>query len=505
MSQPPYPPQQPGQVPPMMHGAPPPTMPPGPVPMPQKKSKKVPAIIAGAVAVAVVVAGVAFALNFFRAVANPSDALPGNAAAIIKVELNPSDAKKLDIYQFLTKFPSIKERFSNQKEFTTDPRKAIWDALNTGSASGVDYDAEIKPWLGDSLGVAVVPSQTTNPGVFVAIHTIDAGKAKAFLSEKMGKDATVDQIGDFVVVTGKETASLIEKAKNEPLSKNTGYAADMAQLGEQGIVTAWANESMLEWLAKQGGGIANDVKMRGALSLTVTPSTAELRAWSTSSTKVPEGDVRDLVSGLPGDASFALAGVIEPANIEMAYDQLVSRFGQKVEQATSQMGLHLPEDLTTVLGSQVALVGDLSSLTTASSADPAALKVGIVTKGGDATKQADVWNRVKQAAAESGSSLPISFVSEGDRSAVALSPAYSATLLKPATKLGDQAAYKSVIDTSKPTTSVMYLDFNTLVPQLKSNLGEEAIRNLEVIQAFGAASHRVDGSSLSALLKLSLK
>lgn len=506
--QPGYPPQQPQQGYPQQPGyAPQPTgtMQPG---QPAKKRSKVVPIVAAVLALVILGGGAVFALNFFRPTANPAEALPGNADAVIRFDLNPNDAKKLDIYQFVTKFPSVKAAMADQKTFTTDPRKAIFEALTKDNPpKDVNYDTDIKPWLGDSMAVALtVEAGRQTPKVVVAIHTIDGGKAKAFFDKQSSNSdikLTSEVVGSFILVTEQANASLISEAKSNPLSKNATYASDMGKLPTTGVMSAWAGPNLFTWLAAQSpGSIQPELidNARAAVSVDVLPGEIGLHAWQTNGQTTPDADVRDLVSNLPGDSDFAAVAGIDAAAIAKQFEKFVDEQGMREQLA--RMGLTFPADMETILGSQFGIAGNIAKMVERTPQGPEDVTAGIVTRSKDTAAQQQVWDKVN--AANAGSGLQIAFAASGDKSAVGFNKTYVDSLLNPSSKLGDNATFKKAVDMGKPATAIVYYDPKPLVALTGDTLGRQRA-DAEAIDAIGVVTTRLTSSETTATMKVLVK
>ena len=81
----------------------------------------------------------------------------------------------------------------------------------------VDYDKDVKPWLGDRFGVAVLPSdQAGDVNVAVALQVKDEDKARAGINKLMAASGGTAQDPDVAFRDGY--ALLTEKGKGAGLS-----------------------------------------------------------------------------------------------------------------------------------------------------------------------------------------------------------------------------------------------------------------------------------------------
>ncbi len=168
-------------------------------------------VIAGAVAL-VMTGGIAALAGTGMLGSNakqPEDVLPGDSIIFAKADLDPGAAQKVSAFRLLDKLPDAKKALSAE-----DPKKAVfeWAKSKDPDMSGVDYAADIEPWLGDRVGMSVLAPQGSDkePVVVMALAVKDEAKAKEAISRLQAK-----------------AASAIEKAK-----EHSGAAKGVAALGE---------------------------------------------------------------------------------------------------------------------------------------------------------------------------------------------------------------------------------------------------------------------------------
>ncbi len=119
--------------------------------------RKLAAIGVGVVAVAGIGVGAAFAAGAFGGSSAQPDALvPATAVGYVSIDLDPSLGQKVDALRFLRKFPSAKASLGS----TDDIRKWVFEQAtkDDASLSQLSYDRDVKPWIGDKFGLAVVPA-----------------------------------------------------------------------------------------------------------------------------------------------------------------------------------------------------------------------------------------------------------------------------------------------------------------------------------------------------------
>ena len=108
----------------------------------------------------------------------------------------------------------------------------------------MDYAKDIEPWLGQRLGVGLVPGATADaePTAVVALAVTDEGKAKASLP-KIAKAAEGEcrLVEEFALCTdGSDKLAAVAAAVGKgSLADSANFSKDMGDLGEDGIATSW--------------------------------------------------------------------------------------------------------------------------------------------------------------------------------------------------------------------------------------------------------------------------
>jgi len=176
--------------------------------------------------------------------------VPQDALAYVSVAVNPSDAQKSDIDGILAKFPK-----ASQKTFDAAKDNLLTDAVKK---LGLDYQTDVKPWLGDELAIAALPN-TPAPSPVGLIKSKDDAKATAAL-EKAAKspdfDATYKLVNGYAVIVQKKDANLLDTVSKQAgnsgsaLSSQDKFTRVVDQLSSDRVVTAWADGHALLALAK---------------------------------------------------------------------------------------------------------------------------------------------------------------------------------------------------------------------------------------------------------------
>ena len=160
-------------------------------PEPKKKRGKVIPLIAALAMVLVVAGGGIFAYGKLKGGDQPAAVLPGTAVAYARVDLNPSAGQKVAAIRFLMKFPSVKDKLGLTGE-KDDLRQKLFEQIKKYAGddlADVDYDKDVKPWLGERAGIAALPPADgkDDPVVVVAVQVKNEGEATKGLDKLMAE------------------------------------------------------------------------------------------------------------------------------------------------------------------------------------------------------------------------------------------------------------------------------------------------------------------------------
>ena len=120
----------------------------------------------------------------------PAQALPAGTIGYVSVDLDPSGEQKIEAIRTLRKFPA----FADNVDLDTDDdlRERLFTELTeSGECEGLDYAADVEPWLGDRAAVAAVDTGAESPSPVLVVQVTDAGGAEdglATLQETCGGD-----------------------------------------------------------------------------------------------------------------------------------------------------------------------------------------------------------------------------------------------------------------------------------------------------------------------------
>ena len=508
-----------------------------PLPADRRRGRRTAAIAAVSVAVVAVLGGGAAAAAFLLGGGGtqPEEVLPASTMAEISVDLDPSAAQKIEALKTLRKFPGLKDQLDLGSG--DDLRQWIFDqAVKDTGYADVNFDQDVKPWLGNRAAVAAVDLAGKTPAPAVALQVSDEAKAKAGIQQLVDCGRPGDDFGyafaqDYVVISDStdHARTIVSAGEQTPLAQDAGFTRWDDALGDRGVVNFFVGTSAADWFTRnigelsggavtqgQGDAFTKQVENFEGLSGTVRFSDGGVEVAAAgggmTGTTAP-GTVSDAVDRLPGDTAVALALAVPSDYAQKMVDQMAKLSGgdadQMLAQAETMTGLDLPGDLQTLLGNglTVSLGGNPPELRTVTS--PADIPVG-ATISGDQDKIEAVIHKVEERQGVALDQLGVTEKARDGRVALASSPAYADELLGDG-DLGRSSTFRGVVPEADRATSVMYLDFDSKwVDALERLAGEtgapsdglaKAKANLAPLKAFGASTWQ-DGDTSHVLVKL---
>lgn len=447
--------------------------------------------VAGVLSLGLIGGGAVFAFSKINGGGpQPESALPSTAIAFAKVDLDPSADQKVDAFRFLRKFPGAQDSLNGVDE-NGDPRKEIFEALqDDGEFQGVDYAQDVEPWLGQRMGMAVMPAADGgDPDVVMALASTDEDAAKQGLSKITGDSGYCSVQPDFAICG--EEQSVVDKAvndtKNGSLVDNDNFTQDMDDLGEDGIATAWMDGTKVSQLSSLTGTspvAGSQSQGRYAAALRFDGPTLELagRVSALPQGSVPSGDgtsIGDLPANTLG--AFSITGLDEsirkawPELDKAARGTLGDDWQEGVDSFTSETGLSLPDDLAKAVGGET---------TVAVGPDADEPKVAVISNG----DRGLIDKLVGAASPSSGSAVPQLTVKDaGDNRTVVSTHAGYADEVANGSGLGDSAAFKDAVPDADKAGTVFYTDISKSVEIFGADLDADEKANLAPLSAVGFA------------------
>ncbi|GAA4720817.1 hypothetical protein GCM10025782_17920 [Pedococcus ginsenosidimutans] len=487
-------------------------------PEPARRRGRTVALVGGLLGIVVLGSGGAFAYSALSGGgAQPESVLPSTAVAFAKVDLDPSAGQKIDAVRFLRTFPKVKGKVSED----ADLRKVAFEALQKdGTLKGVDYAKDVEPWLGQRLGVALVPgaSAKDEPTPVIALAVTDGDAARKSLpSLATGLGGACRVLEDYAVCTqGKDGAVLdgvVTATGKGTLADSADFRKDMADLGEDGVAAAWFDsEKAAPVMAMLGGaagvlpsGAANPAGSgRTAVALRFDGPNLELAGHVNGAKTQFMGTQRvgAALSRLPDDTLAAISVANAGDQLKAAWPEMEKglrttlgsqQFEDGLSQVQDALGISVPQDLAAALGSQFTVAfGGMGT--------DGAPKVAVVGNGDQAVLQ-----KIATAGSVLTSPDELAFRPGQGRSVLAFTDDY-ATEVATGKGLGGMPGFKdSVRDVDKARVAG-YVDISGLVAAFKDESGSSKqdaadIANLAAL-GFSASG---EGNSADFSVRLTTK
>ena len=506
------------------------------------------AMVGGGTAVLLLVGGGVWAWNFwFNQGPQPAEALPADTLAYVAIDLDPSGEQQIEAVEALRKFSVIEEELDFDLNARDDIKKWIFQKVQEedGTCPEIDYDDDLKPWLGDRFGFAVVEVDD-EPRPVAVLQVTDEGEAGdgiERLLECADEEAGYAVDGDWAIVAETEEIAreVLDSGKDDNLADDEDYQELTEAAGDPGVVTVYAapeagaalmdafGTEMVDELAGLGGmtaegGFADDLRasmegfggaagtMRfadGDLELEFVAGEfrgdlAELAPFRTAAigslvSRLPEASAAAIAFGVPDGYVDTMLETVRPM-IEMEsglpYDEAIAEL-----EAVS--GLSLPEDLDALLGDAVALVADSDiDPDEVESQGPAAVRAALLVRG-DADEIERVLDKIRTRVGPEVAPF-LNSEADGDLVAIGANADYLDEVISGG-DLGDDAVFEKVVPQGDDSSVVFYVDFdrNDWLVELAEGTGapEEIVDNLEPLEAFGLSAWEDDGRN-HFLLKL---
>ena len=447
----------------------------------------------------------------------PESVLPSTTVAFLKVDLDPSAAQKVDALRFLRSFPAADTQFGD----TSDLRRIAFEALQGQDRLGtVDYAKDVAPWLGQRLGVGLVPDAAAKEGSrpVLALSITDPTLAERHLpalADGLGVRCRV--LEEFAVCTGGATTTALDAVlaatARGSLADAATYREDMGDLGEDGVVTVWSDSAKAAEAASRFAEVAGrplprlvDAADGGRTSMALRFDGPHLELVGhvngVTATRVAEGNARP-IAGLPWNTlaamSVAEAGPQLRASWPQAKAAMVAalgpeEFARALAQVEKALGLAVPGDLAAGLGSRFTVAYGGS--------EPGkGPKVAVVGDG-----DADVLRTVADRVAAFGAGGQPAVRPVGRDTIVSLSDGYAQEVAT-THGLGEMPAFAGAIKDLDDAQLALYVDISGLRTQFEDELegapgpAADAWANLSAL----GITARSDGSSADFRIRLTTK
>ena len=520
-------------------------------------SRRVAVITTVAVAVVAVLGGGAYAAYSFLngGGPQPADVLPAGTVAVVSVDLDPSAGQKIAAIKSIRRFPALKRSLGLEAD--DDLREYVFDKITAGTDCGLDFDQDVKPWLGKRAAFAGVDLGDADPAPVIALQVSDPEKAQegfAAIVDCTDPDDFAFVIGeDYLIASDSEehAKEILDRGKAEPLADDAAYQKWTGEAGDAGVLNFY--------VSKRAAGYAEDLLddfsegfadgfTEGLTGDTGTDGEDESFAEEDFGGTDPLESARNALDGfkglagtvrfagsgmelsvagggleqlsdlatvgkqfaqLPADTALALGFGITDDYAAKTIEQLGGEGDDLVAEAEAETGLDLPEDLQTILGK--ALILSLGGDAPASLDDLEAVDrvpAGLVIHG-DADKIEDLISTAEDNLGVHLSDIPMVVDGSGDKVAIATSSDYAEQLLKSG-GLGSDDGFRDAVPDADRAAGILYVDFDSEWTDLVSDLvtseegdsdGKEFRENVEPLRTLGFSTW-ADGGTFHALLKV---
>jgi hypothetical protein len=454
---------------------------------------RVPVLIIGAAAIAVVAvaAGAAAVVMgvFGGDAGQPEELLPASTVAFAKIDLDPPVAQKVNAVRFLRKLPGVADGLTEDG----DLREWAYTKLSEGDAKAPAW-SEVKAWIGDRAAVAAVPATdaTKNADAVLLLQVTDEGKARASLvkSESSRKSGVVVKGGWAYIAESQQIVDgVVTRAEKASLAEAVTYKADAARMGEDGIATMWIDAKAAQALAAKAPGTAAKqlAGAQGMLDAVTGHGTVALRFEGSQLQLVGEfsgassGGVTAKGTGieaLPADSLAAVGVAGAGPAIKAQWPQLLKSLSSTgtdiasmVPMLEQQTGLKFPDDLAALLGDKIT-----ASLGAPDASGMPAVGARAVTSGSGAGRALDTLLSLV------GDRVPLQRKDLSDGWVLATTSDAAAALAKDG-GLGAAEKFRSVLPDSADATLAVYVDLAG-VAQSYQQFGLDA-KTVEVLKALG--------------------
>ncbi|MFI9553366.1 DUF3352 domain-containing protein [Nonomuraea endophytica] len=454
-------------------------------------------IIAGIAALAVILfgGGTVYALSALGGGGTqPHEVLPAESLAYMRLDLDPAANQKVALFQLARKFTVTKDSFQGE-----DPRQALFDSAKKDDErlSKLDFAKDIDPWLGSRIGVGVLPPAggKKEPGFAVAVQVKDEEQAKAGIAKLMGEEKYgLAFRDDYAIITEKQADADKYATGSTSLADNSDFSGDLDAVGEQGILSFWGHVGKIAELAKpdmspeETKAFEQVKNARFAGAVRFDAAYAELAGIVRGADGLVSSDPESAnLATLPASTAgaFSISGLDQLitkkwAEIEQSMSATPggAQMKQFVEQAKTQYGLALPDDLATILGKNLTFAVDGEGL------DTQEFKAGvrIVT---DPAKAQAIVDKVEKAMTAQGQPAPQIAKVPGDGTFTLATTDEYAKKLAEEGALGDSETFKTAIPDAGSTSYAIFVDLDKIENLYLKTLQGEDKKNMQVLRAVG--------------------
>jgi hypothetical protein len=418
--------------------------------------------------------------------AQPEEALPADTLAFVKLDLDPAAGQKMAVSSLVDKFPSLTEG-----EDDGDLKSTLVTPLLEGNEWGLTYDQDVEPWLGNRMAVAAVPDPGSEAGVapVVVLAVTDEDAMTERLSTVQDAEFAFAVRDDFVLLG--QTQELVDRlaASGSTLAEAEDYTGDLDALDGDQVAVAWADLAGVQAVvpeAQMGAELGGQaLSGRVVLGVHAEDDALEVTGLARGTAPAPAtagSEPTRLVGDLPADtvAALSVSGLGQALTTSWATLE-ESGIPPEFQEQIDALGLDLPDDLGTVLGSDLAL---------AVSGDLAEPQFGARVLTEDPQRATEVLDGVL---GSPDLGLPLTAVPLDDGYVLATDETLADALAQDG-GLGDTEVFRSAVADAEDAGAVGFVDLGTVIDQVVAQGGEDAaqVQEFSALRAFGFSATTTD-------------
>jgi hypothetical protein len=237
---------------------------------------------------------------------------PADTIAYANVYLQPSTAQQMRLGALIGRLPGFEDA-------STLDEKIDEVAQNLLSTAGIDYRADVRPWLGNQASIAMLPAgdgEQPNPIAFLAVTDPEAATAALARTAADRESEITSEDHEGIEVSAADDAAwaiVDDLLVVSPTAEGVEASIDVSTGGESLAASAAFRKAMAELPSDHLASVYVDLSRAAQLA----GSEAELSGWSVAGAAlVAEEDGLRLVGAAPFDE--AAAGASARAGVALA-------------------------------------------------------------------------------------------------------------------------------------------------------------------------------------------
>lgn len=470
----------------------------------------------------------------------PHDVMPASTQVYVRADLDPSASQKIELFKLIRKVPDVAKEVGIKNDDQDIRELILTEAL--GSCDDVDYDKDVKPWLGDRVGVG---GNLTDKTFTIAVQTTDEKKSREGIKKLFACDNEsygIAYLDGYAILseTQKAVDESIKATEKASLGDSKTFTKDFDDLGNQGIASAWVDLKALadDPTAKEALGVdAAELKKAGSAAATLRVDGKALELAAISDGTTGNTTQSDALDKLPSDTVVGLSVAGVGKEISKNFDTALKEFNTGLNEFSSpgpddfdskeeyeafkelmgerssptaddfltqfeeSTGFNLRNDLETLFGDSLTLAlgsANLEALPNLAGPDDLNKIDLALALTSDKTKALDLVQRLAELAESAGITLVAEPTDNG--AVLATNQKAADAVIKPDGKLGEEQAFKQAFPNGTATSGGMFINVGAILDKLLEADPPEDIRSqieqAKAISSLGISSTTKDKRSL---------